>query len=212
MYKLLMILLSIAGLVCLGSGVAVVASPPATADPCVGSWSIGVGGFVLGIWSNGFPSDFQESLYMGVDQRVGYHTLQPQAGLNELDRLFWQHRNECPTDHIKLIGHSEGAALVHAWVTQHQWVDNANAVLLADPKLYAWEAQGSARFAPAQFGPVAGVDDWFGDFPVLTICRWDDIVCRAPDAGVWGYATGTHLLYDMNAWAYGDWDRGVVMA
>lgn len=175
---------------------------------CTGTWSLGIGGLEgLGWW--------QGSGYLQSNQPVGYHSGNARAGYDELNRLFWDHRNECPGDHIKMIGHSQGAAIIHAWVTNNQHVPNANAILLSDPKRWAPGngGPGMSNLPGNQIlgWPLAGVDDWFGGFPVLTVCRWDDWVCNldAPWGG--SHFTGSHGWYDMSAWSYGDWDSGVVM-
>ena len=60
--------------------------------------------------------------------------------MNELNRLIRDQRAACPSQHAKAIGFSEGAAVVHIWVTENwQTFGNVNAVLISDP-----EAQGSA--------------------------------------------------------------------
>lgn len=186
-------------------GAVVATAPAAAADPCVGTWSIGIGGLELG--------GAQNSAYLTANQLVGYNSWDPNSGKNEINRLFWDHRTQCPGDHIKLIGHSEGAGILHSWVTENQWVDNANAVLLADPKRWTPDTgAGLAQWGQTWFPgyPLSGVDDWFGPFPVLNVCHWDDPICRleSPDP-VGGYAR--HGMYDMNAWDYGDWDTGTWM-
>lgn len=187
----------------LAAGVATTAAagaPAAIADDCTGTWSIGIGGFMAG--------GGQDSGYMGVNQRVGYNTYDPASGVREIDRLFWSHRDQCPGDHIKIIGHSEGAAITHAWVTDNQSADNVNVVLLADPKMWSYGGSGMSRELGFLGWPVAGNDDWFGNVPVLSICRWNDHVCRA-DSDWGGYLNGAHNDYPMNAWDWGDWDSGV---
>jgi cutinase len=180
---------------------------PARADDCTGTWSIGVGGFRIGL--DGFG---ENSSYLAVNQPVGYNSADPMSGLNELNRLFWQHRDACPEDHVKLIGHSEGAGIIHAWVTANQGVENANAILLSDPKRAA--GPGSAGLANNPLGvllgyPLAGVDANFGDFPVLSVCQHDDVICNE-EAGWYGYwFAGAHGRYNFDANAYGDWDSGV---
>lgn len=183
-------------------------APPARADECIGTWTLGVGGFEIstdrGTW--------QDSDYFNVNQPVGYHSADPNGGLRELDRLFWQHRSECPGDHIKIIAHSEGAAITHAWVSAHQDVQNANAILLSDPKRAP--GPGGAGLSANPLGgflgyPLAGVDANFGDFPVLSVCNGDDWVCHEA-ATPYGYAfTGAHGRYDFNVWNYGNWESGV---
>lgn len=200
------ILAAVAAAILLGGLATVLAAPAAEADPCLGTWTIGIGGLASG--------GAQDSGYVIADQRVGYNSWDPNSGKNEINRLFWDHRAQCPGDHIKLLGHSEGAGILHSWVTENQWVDNANAILLADPKRMSWDGTG---IGVAQYGqtwfpgyPLTGVDDWFGGFPVLNVCRWDDGICRA-EAGAQGYLEGHHGWYDMNAWSYGDWDTGLWM-
>ncbi len=178
-------------------------SPRAQADPCTGDWAIGIGG--LGDNTSSVFSAF-------VNQPVGYNSADPMSGLNEINRLFWSHRDQCPDDHIRLIGHSEGAALVHAWVTGHQDVGNANAILLSDPKRAPGPGGAGLSATPGNHligYPLAGVDDWFGGFPVLTVCNHDDQICDT-NAGWWGYFfAGAHSRYDFNVWNYGAWDSGV---
>lgn len=177
--------------------------PTARADACLGTWSIGIGGS-----GDNTPSIF--SPY--VDQPVGYNSLDPISALDEIDRLFWLHRNECPFDHIRLIGHSEGAAILHAWITANPNVANTNAILLSDPKRAPGPGGGGLSSIPGNrlVGyPLAGVDDWFGTVPVLTVCNHDDQICDI-SAGWWGYVTaGAHERYDFNVWDYGNWDSGV---
>jgi predicted alpha/beta-fold hydrolase len=49
-------------------------------------------------------------------------------GVNELNRLIRDHRNACPGQHVKAVGFSLGAAVVHTWVTENwQTFDNVNA-------------------------------------------------------------------------------------
>ncbi|MFF2551832.1 hypothetical protein ACFVUS_12580 [Nocardia sp. NPDC058058] len=179
---------------------------PANADQCNGDWSIVMGGFTL----SGPGLTGEDSSYLAGDQRIGYNSADPYSGLNELDRLFWSHRGECPGDHIRIVAHSEGAGIAHAWVTAHQDVDNANAVLIADPKR-AGDGSGwdGLSVAGGFLGyPLAGVDDWFGGFPVLEICNRDDQICDT-SAGWWGYLFGgAHGRYDFNAYDYGDGDSG----
>ncbi|MFR9752491.1 hypothetical protein ACL02S_15850 [Nocardia sp. 004] len=178
-------------------------APKAHAANCIGNWAIGIGGL----------GDNTSSVFIPyVDQPVGYNSLDPMSGFRELDRLFWLHRSRCPGDHIRLIGHSEGAGILHAWVTAHQNVGNANAILLADPKRAPGPGWGGLSSTPGNWivgYPLAGVDNWFGNFPVLTVCNHDDQICDT-SAGWWGYLFGgAHNRYDFNVWNYGDWDSGV---
>lgn len=187
-------------------GMGIMAIPANATDTCTGTWSIGVGGLSIGLGTG------QDSAYFTVNQRVGYNTMDPAGGLRELDRLVWKHRDECPTDHLKILGHSEGAAIVHTWVREHQDFENANAILLADPKHE--NPQGlayGARWVGGWPGyPLAGTDSDFGSFPVLSVCRYDDIVCNLQTTPV-GYVVGHHTWYNFDANAYGDSDEGMVM-
>lgn len=178
----------------------------AHARSCTGNWSL----VMAGLQFTQERGSWQDSSYMTGDQRVGYNVLDPLSGERELDRLFWEHRALCPRDHIKMVGHSEGAALVHVWVTDHSKVSNANAVLLADPKRFGRDGVGVSWFGNFLGYPLAGVDDWFGSFPVLSLCRRDDGVCAAA-AGSVGYVSGHHMWYDLDARGYTNDARGTVM-
>lgn len=178
----------------------------AHADPCVGSWHIGVGGLSVSGSGTG-----QDSRYIASDQPVGYNSADPASGYNELGRLFWQHRNDCPGDHIEIVGHSEGAAIVHQWVADNQGAGNFGAVLLADPKRAAGPGSGgSSDTFPFNVSPwpVPGKDANFGDVPVLEVCNHDDIICES-DAGWYGYLTGRHTAYDFNSYDYADDVSGI---
>jgi cutinase len=185
--------------------------PEADGSPCTGSWSIVMGGLNGGGW--------QDSAYMHGNARVGYNSHDPRHGVDQLNGLFWEHRNSCPSDHIKLVGHSEGGALVHTWATENPGHENVNIVALADPKRPA--GPGGPGIASHPFSgvfpgfPLAGVDNFYGGYPFLSVCNWDDPVCNV-DAGVPGWISyldpnGTHGRYAMDANAYGDWDNGVWM-
>jgi cutinase len=180
---------------------------------CTGTFTLGVGGFAVSAAGTG-----QDSAYIPSDQRVGYNSIDINAGAAELDRLFWLHRDACPADHIKIIGHSGGAAVAHVWVSRNKYEQNANAILLADPKRAAGpggDGLAGNPFAGALglvgvFSGAAGTDADFGSFPVLTVCNAGDWVCNE-DAGPDGYLfSGVHGKYDVNPWDYGDWDSGVV--
>jgi len=184
------------------TAVSIYFATPATAAPvsCTGDYSIGVGGAKVSVYSG----TWEDSSYVYADQRVQYDTLNPAQGYSELDRAYWRHRAVCPADHIKLVGHSEGAAIIHAWVTDNPVADTS-AVLIADPKRAAGPAGAGLASIPGNriIGwPLAGVDDWFGPVPVLEVCNHDDVVCNVP-AGWYGYvATGAHLNYDFHADSY----------
>lgn len=192
-------------------GISLGAPAAQAAAPCVGVWNVGVGGFVV----TATQGSWQSSTYIRANQHVGYHSTDPASGLRELDRLVFEHRSQCPGDHIKIVGHSMGAAIVHQWVAEHQWFPRANAVLLADPKRLAdpWNGPSGLANNPLNFVvgyPLRGVDANFGAFPVESICRWQDVICR--DTGNWwGYVTGVHNAYNYDAFFYGTNMRGTLM-
>lgn len=188
--------------VCAAFGIAI-AAPQAAADPCIGNWTIGVGGATIGIFNPGFTGE--TSAYMGADQPVGYNSFDPMSGYHELDRLFWYHRATCPADYIEIVGHSEGAAIIHAWISAHPDMPNASAVLIADPKRPAGPGGAGLSSIPGNgiIGyPLAGADANFGSWPVLEVCHSDDIVCNLP-AGWDGYLFhSSHTDYDFSASDY----------
>lgn len=184
-----------------------VLAPSASAERCTGTWSIVVGGFTVhgaGTWQN--------SGYLHGNRRVEYNSTEPWQGLGNLNAAIWQHRTACRNDHIKLIGHSEGAMIVHVWVTQNQGFSRLNAVLLADPKRSPGPGSGGISSSLPGFGihvaPWTGTDNWFGNIPVLTVCNRDDVICNT-DAGWFGYLTGAHTRYNYSAFSYGNFERGV---
>lgn len=170
-------------------------SPAAEANPevCRGDWSMGIGGLQLSLTEGGWD----DSRYLVSDQPVGYDSLNPRAGMAELDRLYWRHRAQCPGDRVTIIGHSEGAGIAHAWVSANQFITDTNVILLADPKQWPHGLSGDP-LAPVLGYPLAGVDANFGSVPVLQVCHPDDVVCNEP-AGWMGYLfTRAHTSYDMN--------------
>lgn len=196
---------SLVAVAAVAAGIALPITANATA--CSGDWSVVIGGLQLGL----LTGSAQDSSILIGDQRVGYNSLDPNGGLRELDRLIRNHRASCPGDHIKIMGHSEGAAITHAWVTAHNGYGNVNAVLLADAKRVAGPGWGGLSSIPGAFligYPLAGVDDFFGDIPVLSVCNHDDMVCNT-EAGWWGYYTGAHVRYDADAANYGNDESGV---
>ena len=195
--------------VLIAAGLSVALPQVASAASCAGTYRIVVPGFGHGSDAGGFYN---------FDQRVGYSaqltSQSAREGVNELNRLVRDQRNVCPGQHVRMIGHSEGAAVVQIWVTENwQSFGNVNAVLLADPKR-APEGHGSGGLA-GQPGtgivgfPLVGVDNFFGNVPTVTICT-DDIICDSTAPSGWlGYYPGTdHINYNFDANAYSDNGNG----
>ena len=190
-------------------------APVAEAAPCGGTYSIVVGGL----------NDPNSTVFTGnVSQRVGYSAQLSSAsvreGVNELNRLIRDQRRACPAQHAKVLGYSEGAAVVHIWVSEN-WAtfDNVNAVLISDPKRKGGpRADGLAgQFYAAVMGaPLYGSDRNFGDIPTVSICT-NDVICDSAAPSGWiGYATGAHGNYSFNVDTYsndgnGQWFDGVFM-
>lgn len=193
------------GLAGLGLVVPLTMAAPAQAASCAPTWNVVVGGL-----SVSFSGTWETSRYLVGNEYVEYDSANPLMGLDRLRYVMAVHRAVCPGDHIKVVGHSEGAGIVHQWVEENQGFPNANAVLLADTKMHEWPGgDGMSRELWWMGYPMAGNDDWFGNFPTLTICNWNDHVCRADSDWV-GYLTGAHTAYDMNAFDYGNWADGVI--
>lgn len=189
---------------CLGLVVPMTMAAPAQAACGNGTWVVGVGGLATSL----NQGTWQTSAYIGADERVEYDSANANMGLDRLRYIMSVHRAVCPGDHLKMIGHSEGAAIVHQWVIENTNFPNANAILLADPKMHEWPGgDGFARELWWYGYPMAGNDDWFGNFPTRTICSWWDHICRADSDWV-GYFTGAHTNYNMNGFAYGNWEDG----
>ncbi|MGI5224605.1 cutinase family protein [Actinoallomurus sp. CA-142502] len=198
----------LAGVVAL-AGVTLLGAPAAQAASCEGTYTIVVGG----------TGDLNSTIYSGnISQRVGYPAVPVGAadrqGVNELNRLIRDQRGQCPGQHVKAVGYSLGAAVVHTWVTENwQTIGNVNAILLADPKRPAGPGSAGAAahpaVAPVVGAPLAGADDYFGDIPVLEICT-DDVICDAnASSGLPGYLwQGRHGNYNFNVDVYTDDARG----
>lgn len=177
-----LIVLPVAALI-LALGLMLAGGQEAHSDACTGSWSIGVGGMTFGA-----QGTFQTSGYLVANRLVAHNSIDPGNGIGELDRMFWAHRGECPADHIKLLGHSEGALVVDLWLGQHPGIENVNAILLA---------------RPGGFSVNSGVS-------VLSICRQNDSVCN-PAVDAYGYLfLAAHTSYDYSAFDYGDNDSGFI--
>lgn len=181
-----------------------IAAPAQAAPPCVGTWTIGIGGL----------GNNDSSVFPTVNQRVGYNSVDTRSGVNELNRLIRDHRNACPGDFIKAIGHSGGAAALHVWVSENGGgFGRISVVLLADPKRAA--GPGGPGFAQTDFPfnvlpTLAGSDANFRGVPVLTICNIPDHICNS-QAGWQGYVfAGDHARYDFDVNHYANNASGVV--
>ncbi|WIC88975.1 serine hydrolase [Rhodococcus phage Shagrat] len=184
---------------------AVPANAETPVNQCVGTWSVVVGGLGNND-SNGFTN---------ANQRVGYNSFDTRSGVNELNRLARDHRRACPGDHVKVVGHSGGAAVAHVWVSEngHTFGGNVNVVLLADPKRPA--GPGGAGFAATDFpfnliAPLAGADANYRGVPVLQVCNSTDHICNS-QAGWDGYLFGgAHNDYNFDVNAYSNSANGTL--
>ncbi|MFC9976582.1 cutinase family protein [Spirillospora sp. NPDC127200] len=202
------------------TGLTVPMAPAAQAASCEGTYTIAVGG----TWDN------DSKIWTGnVTQRVGYNATPAPAspptgyhvreGTNELNRLIRNQRNACPGQHVKALGYSLGAAVVHTWVTENwRTIDNVNAVLVADPKRPAGPGNAGVAahplVAPFVGFPLAHADDFYGDIPTVSICT-NDLICDInASSGLPGYLWGgNHGAYSFNVDHYsndgnGTWYNG----
>lgn len=193
--------------VALIAGFAVATAPVASAaPPCVGTWTVGVGGL---------NDNTSQSFANLVNQRVGYNSYDTRAGVNELNRLVREHRRVCFNDHIKIIGHSGGAAVVHVWASENGRTigGRTNVIALADPKRPA--GPGGPGFAATDFPfntipTLAGADANYGGLPFLQVCNSDDHICNS-QSGWNGYAFGgRHGAYDFNPRNYSNNANGQI--
>ena len=171
---------------------------------CKATWTVGIGGLGNND-SSAFPS---------VDQRIQYNSFDTRDGANQLDKAIRAHRSACPSDHIKAIGHSGGAAALHVWASENgsKIGGNANIVLLSDPKRPA--GPGGPGFAASDFPfnviqPLAGANANYGGLPTLTVCNHDDHICNSQsDWG--GYQSGRHSAYDFDVNHYSNTASGQI--
>ncbi|WIF20589.1 serine hydrolase [Rhodococcus phage Jflix2] len=192
------ILAGLGGLALAVGMILVPAGSASAATGCDGVYRIGVGGF----------NDGTSSIWRGVDFKVQYSAQisgqSAQEGVNALHKAATDQRAKCPAQHIAAYGHSEGAAVVHSWVSQKQF-PNSSAVLTGDPKRVA--GPGGPGFASLGWlvglgAPLNGVDKNFGSVPVLQVCNHDDGICDI-NAGPIGYLfTGAHGRYEFDASKY----------
>jgi cutinase len=174
------------------TGIPATSAHAAAAASCGGTYTVVVGG----------RTDTTAAVFGGgVTERVHYsaalNSESAREGVNELNRLIRDQRAACPGQHAKAVGFSEGAAVVHIWVTENwQTFGNVNAVLVADPKRAA--GPGAAGLAGQPYSgiigaPLAGSDISFGNIPTVTICT-DDVICDSTAASGWiGYLQGRHV-------------------
>lgn len=193
----------------MSTGLSLTAAPAAQAASCEGTYTIVVGGFTD-------PTSEKTFRDGHISERVTYSaTLTSQSareGVDELNRLIREQRDRCPDQHAKAVGFSEGAAVVHIWVTENrQAFDNVNAVLIADPKRAA--GPGAAGLAGQPYSgvvgpPLAGADRDFGTIPTLTLCN-DDVICDSAASSGWpGYPENHVKNYDFNVDVYSDDTNG----
>lgn len=190
-------------------------APSANAEPapCAPTHSIVVGGMEVRVY---YPllrvDDYTESASFTGDTLVSYHTLNPEQGIAALDAAVNTARTTCPATHLRIVGHSMGAAVVHIWAQRHPGYPNTNLVLLADPKRAPGPGAGGLAGIPAAWllgPPIMGVDSNFGGIPTLTVCDERDIICEASTTPR-GYMTGAHQAYSFDAADYDDTTTGVL--
>lgn len=176
------------------AGLAIATAPAASAAPCGGTYSLGVGGVGGG-----------DSRYIQAQQPVQYSAFPFAAsideGVRELNRLYNAQRALCPGQHVKVVGHSNGAAVVSTWFSQ-AFRPNTNGVLLGNPKR---PGTGISQITGL---PNGGTNANYRGAPVLDVCQRRDPICNFP-AGPAGYFDGTHQRYQP-APAWGDTGNGMI--
>lgn len=193
------------------AAVAVALAPVASAQPCAPTTTVAVGGVIIATGGPNLITTWNSSRNIPADAHVGYNTLDPASGIRELNRIVDGVRSVCPGTHLKILGHSMGAVVVHVWAQTRRGFPNANLILLADPKRAPGPGRGGlAGIPPAQIlgWPIAGADDDFGGIPALSICNTKDPICEYT-AHVRGWQDGTHQAYDFNIHSYANDASGV---
>lgn len=191
------------------------AAVPAVASAqagCAPTTTVAVGGVVIAWGGPTLITSFNDSRNIPADAHVGYDTLNPAAGVRELNRVVEDIRFRCPGTHVKVLGHSMGAVVAHAWAASRPGFPNANLILLADPKRAPGPGRGGlAGIPPAQIlgWPIAGADSNFGGMPTLSVCNMKDPICEYVSP-VAGWSDGTHQAYDFNVYGYSNDANGVV--
>lgn len=185
--------------------------PPPGAPAPVSSgdtWTIVVGGF----------NDPDGKVFTGdVDAVVHYSAALTGAstreGVNELNRMIQEHRATHPGDHIKIVGYSQGAAVVHTWTSENQGMQNVNSVLIADPKRDAGPGAAGISGQPITQvvgAPTAGADRDFGNIPTVSVCT-DDVICDSTARSGWGgylAQPSAHGNYSFNVDDYSNTGNG----
>lgn len=161
------------------------------APACKPNLVVGVGGYNAG---NGGPFIGRADVIAGYSGALN----DMEGGIGALAKAVNDTRAACPGSALTLAGHSQGAAIVHVYLSRNG-LANGNAVLYADPK-QAGTGQSDDLF---RFGgyPIAGTDANFRGVPTVSICNRDDVICNRA-AGWGGYFSGAHGRYNFDARAY----------
>lgn len=191
--KVLTRVLAAASLVAASFIPATFAAPAAGA--CAGVTTIAVGGF-----NDGGAGVFAGRANVHAHYSGALNDME--GGIGALAGVVDQVRRDCPGTHIQLAGHSQGAAIVHVYLSRHG-LHNGSAVLYSDPKQAGTgEADGLFMLGGP---PIAGTDANFRGVPTLSICNVRDVICNrgAGLIGWWEYATTpVHVAYDFNPRAH----------
>ena len=173
------------------AGCFIAASPVSAAPACKPNLVVGVGGYSAG---NGGPFIGRADVIAGYSGNLG----DAEGGIAALTRAVNDTRAACPGSSLTLAGHSQGAAIVHIYLSRNG-LANGNAVLYADPK-QAGTGQSDGLF---RFGgpPVAGTDANFRGVPTVSLCNYDDVICNK-NTSWFGYFTGAHGRYNFDARVY----------
>ena len=181
---LIALMIGLAGILAFGVG-----TSTALTNSCPARGVIAVGGYNNGD-AQAFPDQF-------VDVKVHYSGAlnDMQGGIDALAGAVNAYHAKCgATAPLTLAGHSQGAAIVHVYLSRFGLV-NGNAVLVSDPKqIGTGESDHLFSFGGA---PIAGTDANFKGVPTVSLCNRDDVICNDA-AGWYGYFTGAHGRYDFN--------------
>lgn len=162
----------------------------------------GACGKVVTIGVGGFNTPDAAAVYgnkIDVPVRYSGNLNDMEGGIGALANVVNQVRRDCGGSHIQLTGHSQGAAIVHVYLSRHG-LANGSAVLYADPK-QAGTGESDGLFSLGG-SPIAGTDANFRGVPTVSICKRDDVICNR-SAGWYGYLfTNAHGAYDFNPRAH----------